>query len=121
MRRLISDTAASQDPLEILQQKIPVFEKSEHAQVDGDADDQPNPATFRAFLFSHDSAEIKIHRRGAEEKQREGRVPRAVKYVARDHEQILARFPGTDRPVRADNDDEKDDKGKRIKQHARRV
>ena len=51
----------------------------------------------------------------------ERRVPRAVKNVARDYEQILARFPGTNRPVRTDNDDEKDNKGERIEQHARRV
>src|SRR5947208_799074 len=33
MRRLIDDADAGQEPLEVLQEKIPVLEKTQHAQV----------------------------------------------------------------------------------------
>ena len=121
MRRLIEDPDSREQPLKILEQKVSVFKEPEHAQIHANARNQPATSCMLISGFGHLTAKPKIHRGGPEQERSEWRVPRAVKYVARDHEQILARFPGTDRPVRADNDDEKDDKGKRIKQHARRV
>ena len=39
MRWLIDDADPRKQPLKILQQKVPVFEKPEHAQVHADAGD----------------------------------------------------------------------------------
>ena len=44
MRRLINDANASEQPLKIFQQEIPVFEESQHAQVHADAGNQPRAA-----------------------------------------------------------------------------
>jgi hypothetical protein len=41
MWRLINDADARHQPLEVFEQKISVFEKTEHAQVRGQAGYQP--------------------------------------------------------------------------------
>ena len=41
MGRLVDDADACEEPLEILEQKVPVFEKPEHAQIHADTADQP--------------------------------------------------------------------------------
>jgi hypothetical protein len=69
--------------------------------------------------LGHSSAEPKIHRRRGKEQRGEGRVPRAVKNVARGHEEILPRVPGTHAPIGDDDDCKKDDEGERIEKHDR--
>jgi hypothetical protein len=62
-------------------------------------------------------AEPKIHCRGGKEQRRERRIPGAVKNIACDYEQILARIPGMDAPIGGDDDYKKDNEGKRIEKH----
>ncbi len=84
MRRLINDPNAREEPLEILEQKISIFEKPEHGQIHADARDQP------AFLvvgrFGDLAAEPEIHRGRRKKEGGEWRIPRAVENVTRDHE-----------------------------------
>jgi hypothetical protein len=116
MRRLINDTNARHQPLEILQEKISVLEETEHAQVHTNTRDQPF-ALGVALRFADLPAEPEIHRRGREEQRREGRIPRAVKNVTGDYEQILARGPVRDPPVEGNDDNEKNDERERVEQH----
>src|SRR5437762_13293643 len=95
MRWLVDDTDAREQPLKILQQKVPVFEEPEHAQVHADAANQPDATRMPPFGPGNLSAEPKIHCRRGKEQHGEWRVPRAVKNVARDYEKILPRVPGT--------------------------
>jgi hypothetical protein len=67
------------------------------------------------------SAKPKIHCRRGEEQRGKRRVPRAVKDVAHDYEEIFPSVPGTHAPVNDDDDCKKDDEGKRIKKHDRRA
>ena len=117
MRWLINDANASEQPLKIFQQKVPVFEESQHAQVHADAGNQPRATRTPAFRPAHLPAEPKIHCRGGKEQRREGRIPGAVKNIARDYEKILARIPGTDAPIGGDDDYKKDNESKRIEKH----
>jgi hypothetical protein len=73
-----------------------------------------------SFGLAELSAKPKIHCRRGEEERRKWRVPRAVKNVARDHEEIFPRVPGTHAPISGDDDYKKDDEGERIEKHARR-
>jgi hypothetical protein len=66
------------------------------------------------------SSEPKIHRRRGKEQRGERRVPRTVKNIARDYEEIFPRVPGMDAPVSGDDDYKKDDEGERIEKHDRR-
>src|SRR5205823_9451401 len=59
VRWLIDDTKAREQPLEILQQKVPVFEKPEHAQVHADAGNQPGAPGMKAFGPSNSRPEPK--------------------------------------------------------------
>lgn len=117
VRRVINDADAREQPLEVLQQKIPVFKKPKHAQVHAHAGDEPSPLAGLRLRFVDLTAQPKIHRRCGKEECREGRIPRAVKDVTRDHEQVLARPPGCDAPVERYDDNKENDKGKRIKKH----
>ena len=121
MRWLIDDAESREQPLKIFQQKVPVFEKPQHAQVHADAANQPGAARMASFSLGHLSAKPKIHCRGGEEERREWRVPRAVKNVARDHEEIFPRVPGMHAPVDGDDDYKKDNEGERIEKHGRRA
>ena len=51
MRWLINDADAGEQPLEIFQQKVPVFEESQHAQVHADAGNQPRAARTPPFAL----------------------------------------------------------------------
>jgi hypothetical protein len=120
MRWLIDDADPREQPLKVLQQKVPVFEKPEHAQVHADAANQPRAARTPTLSFRHLSSEPKIHRRRGKEQRGERRVPRTVKNIARDYEEIFPRVPGTYAPVGSDDDCQKDDEGERIEKHDRR-
>src|SRR6266508_6731160 len=121
MRWLINDSEAREQPLKVLEQKIPVFEEPEHAQVHADAANQPGAARMLPFGLRHLSAEPKIHCRRGKEQRGKRRVPRAVKNVARDDEEIFPRVPGMHVPVSGDDDCKKDNEGERIEKHDRRA
>jgi len=70
--------------------------------------------------FRNLSSEPKIHRRRGKEQRGEWRVPRTVKNITRDYEEIFPRVPGTYVPIEGDDDRKKDDEGERIKKHERR-
>src|SRR5437762_6701000 len=120
MRWLIDDADPREQPLKVLQQKVPVFEKPEHAQVHAHAANQPRAARTPTLSFRHLSSEPKIHCRRGEEQRGKRRVPSAIKNVTRDYEEIFPRVPGTYAPVGSDDDYKKDDEGKRIEKHDRR-
>ena len=117
MRRLIDDPATGEQPLEILEQKISVLEKPEHAQVHADAGDEPTFPGRLILRFANLAAEPEIHRGGGKEERGEGRIPRAVKDVAGNNEQIFPRRPGADAPEKRDHDHEENDESERIKKH----
>ena len=117
VRRLINDAAAREQPLEILEQEISVFEKAEHAQIHADAGDEPALLRMSIFGFANLTTEPEIHRGGREQKRGEWRIPCAVKNVARDNEQILAKIPAAKTPVERRNDYVENDEGERIEKH----
>ena len=117
MRRLIDDSNVREQPLEILEQEISIFEEPEHAQVHADARDQPNAPFMSIFGFANLPAEPEIHCRGGKQKGSERRIPGAVKNVAGNNQQIFPRRPRTDAPVKRDDDHEEDDESKRVKKH----
>ena len=121
MRWLIDDADAPEQPLKILQQKISVFEKPEHAQVHADTANQPGAPRMSSLGLGNSSAEPKIHCRRGKEQRGKWRVPRAVKDVARDYEKIFPRVPGTNAPVNGDDDCKKGDERKRIEKHGQRA
>src|SRR6266446_3485444 len=117
MRRLIDDADARDQPLEILEQEISVFEKPEHTQVHADARDQPNAPFMSIFGFANLTAEPEIHRGRGKKERSERRIQRAIKDVAGDDKQILPRRPGADAPEKRDDDHEEDDERERVKKH----
>jgi hypothetical protein len=120
MRRVINDADSFQEPLKIFEQKISVFEKTEHAQIHANARDQPAASGVLISGFAHLAAQPKIHCGGPEQKRGERRVPRSVKNVTGHHEKIFPRLPRTDTPVKGDNDYEENDESEGIKKHAGR-
>src|SRR5437764_15385318 len=90
MRRLIDDANAGDQPLEILEQKISVFEKAEHAQIHADARDEPALFGALTLRLGNLATEPKIHRRGREQKCGERRIPGTVKNVTCNDEQIFS-------------------------------
>src|SRR2546421_11792853 len=119
MRRLIDDPHARDHPLEILEQKISVFKKTEHAQVHANAGDQPTLLGVSIFCFADLTAEPEIHGRRGKKKRGERRIPCPVKNVTRDDEQIFPRIPSAYAPIESDNDYVEDDESERIKKHGR--
>ena len=116
MRRLVDDADAPEEPLEILEEKIPVLEKSEHAQIHAYARDQPAAARTSLDLRNL-SAEPEVHRSGGKKERGERRIPCAIKNITGDDEEVLAQRPGRDAPVERYDDYEKDDESERIKKH----
>ena len=117
VRRLINDPDPRDKPLEVLKEKISVFEKAEHAQIHADARDQPSLLRVSILRFADLATEPEIHRRGGEKERGERWIPRSIKNVTRDHEQIFARIPAAHAPVESGYDYIEDDKGERIKKH----
>ena len=109
MRRLIDDPDSREQPLKILEKKISVFEKTEHAQIHANARDQPATSCMLIFGFGHLTAKPEIHRGGPEQERGEGRIPGAVKNVAGYDEQIFPRMPRTNAPVNSDDNYEEND------------
>src|SRR6266699_511135 len=104
MRWLIDDADPREQPLKILQQEISVLEKTEHAQVHADAAHQPHATRTLTLSFRNSSTEPKIHRRRGKEQRGKWRIPRSVKNIARNDEQIFSGVPGTYAPVGSDDD-----------------
>ena len=117
MRRLIDDADAGEQPLEILEQKISVLEKTEHAQIHANARDEPPLLGALTLRLGNLATEPKIHRRGREQERGERRIPGAVKNVTRNDEQVFSHLPSAKTPVERDDDYEKNDEGERIKKH----
>ena len=107
--RLIDDPDAREQPLEILKEKIPVFEKTEHAQIHAHAGDKPSLLAMSILRFADLAAEPEIHCRGGKKKRRKRRVPRAVKNVTGNDEQVFSHFPPTNAPIEGDDDYEEND------------
>ena len=118
MWRMVDYPDAGEEPLEIFQQEVSVFEKPEHAQVHADAANQPRTMRRLSFCFGDLPAQPEIHRGGGKKKRSKRWIPGAVKNVARGHQQILPRIPGADAPVQGHDDHEEDNKGERIEKHA---
>src|SRR5438270_12005430 len=59
VRRMIDDADPREQPLEIFEQKVPVFEETEHAQVHANTGDQPCSAGMAALGSGHLSASQK--------------------------------------------------------------
>ena len=117
MRRLVDDANARDQPLEILKEKISVFEKPEHAQIHANARDEPGAFGTRIFRFANLTTEPEIHCSGGEKQSRKRRIPRAVKKVTGDDEQIFPQRPRTDTPIKDDNDYEEGNESERVKKH----
>src|SRR2546423_1177707 len=100
MRRVIDDACPREQPLEIFEQKVPVFEETEHAQVHANTGDQPCSAGMAALGSGHLSAEPKIHRRRGKKQRGEWRGPCALKKVGRDYEKIFLRVSRVHTPAR---------------------
>jgi hypothetical protein len=121
MGRLINDSDARKQPLEILEQKISVFEEPEHAQIHANAGNKPPAFAMRILRLGNLAAEPEIHASCRKEQRGKWRVPRAVKNVACDYEKIFSRVPGTNTPVGGDDDYKKDDERQRIEEHGGRA
>lgn len=114
---MVDDADAREEPLEIFQQEVSVFEKPEHAQVHADAADQPTSSRRLGFCFGDLPAQPEIHRGGGKKECGKRWIPGAVKNVARSHQQILSRIPGADAPVERHYDCEEDNEGEGIEEH----
>ena len=117
MRRLINDPDAGEEPLEILKQEISVLEEAEHAQIHANAGDQPTLLRVSILRFADLAPKPEIHRRCRKQKRGKRRIPRPVKNVARDYEQIFPDRPGSDAPIGGQDHHKKDNKGERIEEH----
>src|SRR5712691_7534350 len=104
MRRLIDDPDARDEPLEILEEKISVFEKAEHAQIHADAGNEPRALAMSILRFADLTPEPEIHRGGGEKKRGKGRVPCAVKNITRNDEEIFSQRPRRHAPVKSNHD-----------------
>src|SRR5262245_15306869 len=117
VRRLINDPDSSEQPLKILEQKVSVLKKTEHAQIHANARNQPATSCMWISGFGHLTAKPKIHRGRPEQEPGERRIPGAIKNITRYDEQIFSGLPRTNAPVGSNNDYKKDDKGEGIKKH----
>ena len=59
MRRLIDDPDLREQPLEILEQKVSVFEEPKHAQIHANACDEPATSCMWISSFGHLTAKPK--------------------------------------------------------------
>ena len=103
--------------MEILQEKISVFEEPEHAQIHANAGNEPPALSVRTFRPGNPATEPEIHARCRKEQRRKWRVPGAIKNIARCDQQVFSQRPATETPVERDDDYEKDDESERIKKH----
>jgi hypothetical protein len=117
MRRLVDNADAREQPLEILEQKISVFKKAEHAQVHAHTRDQPPLLCALIRRLGNLAAQPEIHRRGRKKKRGERRIPGTVENVTGHDEQIFPQFPAANAPIKRHDNYEKDDKRERIKKH----
>ena len=117
MRRLIDDPQPREQPLKILEQKVSVLKEPQHAQIHANTRNQPATSCMLICGFAHLTAKPKIHRRSPEQERSERRVPRAVKNITGDDEQIFPRPPRTNTPVESDNGHKENDERQRIKEH----
>ena len=108
MRRLVNDSDAREQPLEILQQKISVFEEAEHAQVHANTGNEPPPLSMCTLRLGHLASEPEIHAGCRKEQRGKWRVPGAVKNVARYDQQVFSQLPAMEAPVERDDNRKED-------------
>jgi hypothetical protein len=120
MRRLINDADARHQPLKIFEQEISVFEKAEHAQVGGEAGHEPEFARARSRGLGDAGAEPKIEGSSGKKQGCERRIPRAIKKIAREHEEVFARGPVAQTPIRRHDNGEENDERERVEEHVKR-
>src|SRR5438045_8786448 len=89
VRWMIDDADAREEPLEIFQQEVSVFEKPEHAEVHADTADQPSSSRRLVLGFGNLPAQPKIHRGGGKSERGKGWIPSAVTAITRGNEQII--------------------------------
>ena len=116
---LIEDPDSRQQPLKIFEQKIPVLEKPEHAQIHANARDQPATSCMLIPGVTHLMTKPEIHGCRPEQQRGERRVPGSIKNVTGYDEKILARLPRTNAPVSTDDDYEENNESEGIKEHAK--
>src|ERR1043166_1400444 len=120
MRRLVNDSDPRQQPLEILQQKISVFEEPEHAQVHANAGNQPPGLPMQTLHLGNLAAEPEIHAGCRKEQGGKWRVPGAVKNIARYDQQVFSQLPSLKAPVKRDDNREEDKECEGIEKHCDR-
>src|SRR5260370_338285 len=82
MRRLIDDSNVREQPLEILEQEISIFEEPEHAQVHADDRYQPTAPFMSIFGFANFPADPKFHALGGAQMGSGERLPHAAETCA---------------------------------------
>ena len=107
MRRLVNDSDAREQPVEILKQKISIFEEPEHAQVHAHAGNQP-PALPMHVRLGNLAAKPEIHSGCRKQQRGKWRVPGAVKNIARYDQQVFSKLPPLKAPVKCDDNREED-------------
>src|ERR1700747_1693538 len=105
MRWLVNDSDPREQPLEILQEKISIFEEPEHAQVHPHAGTQPRALPMR-LRSGNLTAEPEIHAGCRKEQRGKWRVPGAVKNIARYDQQVSSQLPPLKAPVKCDDNRE---------------
>jgi len=93
--------------LKILEQKVSVFEKPEHAQIHANARDQPATSCMLTFGLCHLTTKPESIAVAKQEAARA--VPGAIKNVAGCDDKIFPRLPRFNTPVKSDDDDEEND------------
>src|SRR5690348_15357928 len=92
MRRLINDSDAREQPLEILQQKISVLEEPQHAQIHANAGNEPVTFSMRILRSGDLATKPKIHACCRKEQGGKWWVPGAVKNITRNDQQVLSQL-----------------------------
>src|SRR2546423_5057706 len=101
----------------MLQEKISVFEETEHAQIHANAGNEPPAFSMRIFRLGNLAAEPEIHAGCRKEQRRKWRIPGAIKNIARYDQQVFSQLPATKTPVESDGDREEDNERERVEQH----
>src|ERR1051325_2577124 len=120
MRRLVNNSNTRQQPLEILQQKISIFEKTQHAQVHANAGNEPPALPMRTLRFGNPATKPEIHAGCRKEQRSKWRVPSAVKNVTRYNQQIFSQLPAVKTPIERDDNRKEDNKRERVEEHCER-
>src|SRR5829696_6383766 len=103
--------------LEVLREKIEIFEESEHRQVTRQSAGQQQFSLPRCFGFVQAQTYEEIQEAGRHHQQAITPVPPAVENVAGNHEQNVLRPAVPQAPVERENDEEEDQERQRGERH----